>query len=732
MTTLSNGPGYIDIRAPSGAINLLASNTVYAGGAQFNTSNVGNSLGTFVPFRGYYEPPTGAGQAIELQIEGHAADAGARFLLTYGCSIASGESYLVGSWPGYILTPMTIYGQQVSLHGSESVYIDALSGNITQTATAAINLVAGGDINIQGANIALSNLSSINGVAYTGGGSTWVSTATTDLNMNGYNIGTASGSNLSIISSSNLTLATGLQSLVFNQGSLVATLSNGVGSVDIIAPTTNITSSNINLYGNVGTTGTLYMNSNNIEQIRCLYFQTTGNIASAQSGGINYLYINAPADTGSGNARLRIVVSKGRLDFDDNVNLAGNGSNYVCMYNQYGYFQLAADQNCYIGGGGGSIGGVSAVNLNGLTIVRHNGSYAGGLITQIVNQAAAASTPGNRYGTLAVTADNPAATGESGAQITLETANYGGAIFGGITQGVGSFISLATNNGAGGQTERMRISGVSGYVGIGTTTPGYKLDVVGDARVSGDLLGNGGQVHFDGNTFIRGTGSNYIGLNNFGSAVIQIEPSQNIVIRGNGAANYLTIDNAGTAIQFAGPNIYMTTSSGGLNIVMPVTIGGCNLYTQGGIIDLGGTSSNNAYISGLNHIYGNPTSSGGYFGGLVVDYAGGFFFNGGSNDAAVYTEASSHTLFMRNAQGDILIDATTHGFNIYGAGMNINTTLNMNTSNIYNIGSIQNNTSRLDINTSNGLKLTDLATGGSGTFTIDASNHLYWNGTLIA
>ena len=285
VTTLSNGPGYIDIRAPSGAINLLASNTVYAGGAQFNTSNVGNSLGTFVPFRGYYEPPTGAGQAIELQIEGHAADAGARFLLTYGCSIASGESYLVGSWPGYILTPMTIYGQQVSLHGSESVYIDALSGNITQTATAAINLVAGGDINIQGANIALSNLSSINGVAYTGGGSTWVSTATTDLNMNGYNIGTASGSNLSIISSSNLTLATGLQSLVFNQGSLVATLSNGVGSVDIIAPTTNITSSNINLYGNVGTTGTLYMNSNNIEQIRCLYFQTTGNIASAQSGG---------------------------------------------------------------------------------------------------------------------------------------------------------------------------------------------------------------------------------------------------------------------------------------------------------------------------------------------------------------------------------------------------------------------------------------------------------------
>lgn len=618
VTTLSNGPGYIDIRAPSGAINLLASNTVYAGGAQYNTSNIGNSLGTFVPFRGYYEPPTGSGQRIELQIEGHAADAGARFLLTYGCDIASGTSYLIGSWPGYILTPLTCYGQTVTLDATESVYLTAGSGNITQTATAAINLVAGGDINIQGAHIALSNLSSINGVAYTGGGSTWVGTAASDLNMNGYNIGTASGSNLSITGSSNLTLATGLQSLVFNQGSLVATLSNGVGSVDIIAPTTNITSSNINLlatgdialttsntkyitiaqlgtgpqsrfelppngdfygyarsnfdlaasnnfyaaasnainlaapttnissttinlngsittfgasggdiqqintafwanggtaqgYGgslylgasnsvyfqvpvafqNTGTTP-IYMNSNNIEQIRTLYFQTTGNIDAYQSAGVNYLNINAPNTTGSGTGQLRFFGQKGNLIFDDNVTLGGNGSNYVGVYNQYGYVQIASDQNIYIGGGGGSIGGVSAINLNSLTLTRHNGSYAGGLISQITNQAASASPPGSRFGTVFIEAPNAAATGESGVQISLETSNYGGAIFGGIKQGVGSFISLATNNNAGSQTERMRINGVNGYVGINTTTPYYQLDVIGGARVSGDLYANNG------------------------------------------------------------------------------------------------------------------------------------------------------------------------------------------------------------------------------------------------
>ena len=164
----------------------------------------------------------------------------------------------------------------------------------------------------------------------------------------------------------------------------------------------------------------------------------------------------------------------------------------------------------------------------------------------------------------------------------------------------------------------------------------------------------------------------------------------------------------------------------------PLYMNGNTTYQQGGVIDMGGTSSNNAYISGLNHIYGNPLTAGGYFGGMVIDYMGALIWNGGGNNASIVVQNSSKVLFIDNQAADILIDSHGYGLNVYGAGINFNTTLNMNTSNIYNIGSIQNNTSRLNINMSNGLKLVDVGTGGTGTFTVDASNHLYWNGTLIA
>jgi len=478
-----NANSNVNIVASNGNVNLTASNLIYTGASPLWGSNVGNSLGLYRPLRFYYEPPTAAGQSAEINIEAHPADAGVHFSLRYGVDLAAGYAYLLCEWPGYIVVPMKIFGQDIALEGGETVHINANSGDATIKAT---------------------------------------------------------------------------------------------GATNISSTTVNVRAPNINLYGNVGMNGTLYMNSNNIEQIRTLYFQTSGNIDAYQYAGVNYLNINAPTTTGSGTGRLSFYGQKGNMTFDDNVTLGGNGSNYVGVYNQYGYLQIAADQNIYIGGGGGSIGGVSAVNLSGLTIVRHNGSYAGGLITQITNTAAAASAPGNRFGTLFITADYPAATGESGVQISLETGNYGGAIFGGIKQGVGSFISLATNNNAGAQTERMRIDGVNGYVGIGTTTPYYQLDVIGDVRVSGNLyannviyfgyggniasaqsgginyldinapadtgsgtarlriVGSKGRLDFDDNVTLAGTGSNQVGMfNQYGS--VYLDSYQNVHLVGAGS-----------------------------------------------------------------------------------------------------------------------------------------------------------------------------------------------------
>jgi len=513
--------GNVNVVATAGDINLSAYNNVnltgsngliYTGASKLWGSNVGNSLGLYRPLRFYYEPPTAAGQSAEINIEAHPADAGVRFSLRYGVDLAAGYAYLLCEWPGYIVVPMKLFGQDIALEGGETIHINANSGDATITAT---------------------------------------------------------------------------------------------GATNISSTTVNVRAPNINLYGDVGTNGTLYMNSNNIEQIRTLYFQTSGNIDAYQYAGVNYLNINAPTTTGSGTGRLNFYGNTGNLTFDDNVTIGGNGTNYVGVYNQYGYVQIASDQNIYIGGGGGSIGGVSAVNLSGFTVVRHNGSYAGGLISQIVNQAASASTPGSRFGTLSLVADNPAVSGESGVQISLETANYGGAIFGGITQGVGSFISLATNNGAGGQTERMRISGVSGYVGINTTTPYYQLDVIGDTRVSGNLYANnniyfgyGGSINsaqsggvnyldinappttgsgtgqirifgnngnsltFDNNIALGGNGSNQVGMfNQYGS--IYLDTYQNVHLVGagshRGSENQIQV----SGLIYSDSRIYTGTSGQG-------------------------------------------------------------------------------------------------------------------------------------------------------------------------
>ena len=525
----SNGIGLtsgteVNITAGSGNVNLTASSLIYTGASPLWGSNVGNDLGLYRPLRFYYEPSTAAGQSAEINIEAHPADAGVHFSLRYGVDLAGGYGYLLCEWPGYIVVPMKIYGQDIALEGGETIHINANSGNVTLHAT---------------------------------------------------------------------------------------------GSVLVDAPS-------------------LDMCNHNLYNVNYQTFTYGGNINSLQSGGINYLDINIPPTTGSGYGKIRLLGVSGYMTIDENIIIGGSGSNQVGLYNQYGYIYLDPYQNVYLGGGGSHRGGEDQIRVHGL-IYSDSRIYTGTSGQGFLQQ-----------------------NGDGFIETRVDYGAYGGLSMNGYftvcQTGTRTAVFAVPSDTNGSMWYR---NGYGGF-GIGTATPSARLDVSGEAKISG----------------------------------------------------YLSIGFGSTTSP-----LYMNSNT---------------IYTQGGVIDLGATSSNNAYISGLNHLYGQPSGTGSYFGGLIIDYMGGQFYNGGGNDAGIYCQASSHVLFLYNNAADILIDSRTYGLNVYGAGINFNTTLNMNTCNIYNIGSIQNNTSRLDINMSNGLKLTDVGTGGTGTFTIDASNHLYWNGTLIA
>ena len=157
-------------------------------------SNAGNSLGNFQAFKFIYEPPTASGQSAEFAIQAHPQDAGVVYNLRYGVDLDGAYGYLFCEWPGYIVVPMKISGQVVYLGDGEGVVLNTNNyiNNNTQgsftVSSSTIDIKSTGDINIRGANIALSNVSSINGVPYSTGGGSWVGTASSDLNMNGYEI----------------------------------------------------------------------------------------------------------------------------------------------------------------------------------------------------------------------------------------------------------------------------------------------------------------------------------------------------------------------------------------------------------------------------------------------------------------------------------------------------------------------------------------------------------------
>ena len=168
--------------------------------------NAGNMLGNFQPFKFVYEPPTAAGQSAEFAIQAHPQDAGVVYDLRYGVDMAAGTAYLRCEWPGYIVVPITITGQNVTMDAGENAYVNSGGyvniNSVYGIQAAQSNTGGSGLLSINSASNLFWNGTQLDG----GGGGGWIGTAQSDLNMNGYNI----------VSQSNLNISTGTQQINLN------------------------------------------------------------------------------------------------------------------------------------------------------------------------------------------------------------------------------------------------------------------------------------------------------------------------------------------------------------------------------------------------------------------------------------------------------------------------------------------------------------------------------------
>jgi hypothetical protein len=143
----------------------------------------------------------------------------------------------------------------------------------------------------------------------------------------------------------------------------------------------------------------------------------------------------------------------------------------------------------------------------------------------------------------------------------------------------------------------------SGNVGIGTTSPGAKLDVAGDIRTSSNFIADNATL---GSLSLRISGTETGRLDNFNSALrlINFHASSETIVQGNGNISLNSVGSSNIKLSTANTERMRIDSDG--NVGIGTTAPGEKLVIAGGVLAYGDTSS---IGSGTSYYLGNNPNS---------------------------------------------------------------------------------------------------------------------------